>query len=119
MAKMRLFPVVYGILSALISFIAVFFICQRFKVNLSIAILVSGICAIFFYILSYFRAHASVEIKRIVYQNHLTSEDLAKITGLKSTDFPIIKGKLQLILPKRKWARILAQLQEYEQNKNN
>lgn len=119
MAKIRLFPVIYGILSALISFVAVFFICQRFKLDLSIAILVSGICAVLFYVVSYFRAHASVEIKRIVYQNHLTSEDLAKITGLKSTDFPIIKGKLQLILPKRKWARILAQLQEYERNKNN
>lgn len=118
MTKTKFFPVIYGILSALVSFFAVFFICRRFRLHISLAILISGVCAILFYILSYFRAHASVEIKKITYDNHLTSQDLAKITGLKSTDFPIVNGQLQLILPKRKWARILAQLQQYEQDKS-
>ena len=119
MKKTKLFPVIYGILSAMISFLAVFFICRRFRLHISLAILISGICAILFYILSYFRAHASIEIKRITHDNHLTSQDLAQITGLKSTDFPIVNGKLQLILPKRKWARILVQLQQYEKDNNN
>ncbi|MDE7056071.1 MAG: hypothetical protein K2O64_02320, partial [Lactobacillus sp.] len=115
MNKNQIFPVVYGIISAIISFIAVFFICMRsFHLNLQLTILLSGIFAIFFFILSWFRGHASVEIKRIVYKYHLTDQDLAEITGLKASDFPIYHNHLQLILPKRYWPRILNSLQEYE-----
>lgn len=49
MNKNQIFPVVYGIISAIISFIAVFFICMRsFHLNLQLAILLSGIFAVFF-----------------------------------------------------------------------
>ncbi|GAA3635025.1 hypothetical protein GCM10022297_12260 [Lactobacillus hamsteri] len=118
MAKKSLFPVIYGFISALISFIAVFFICIRtFRMNLQVAIIIAGIFAIFFFGLSYFRGHASVEIKRIVYKYKLTDQDLAKITGLKASDFPIYHDKLQLILPKRYWPRILDSLQKYEKQR--
>lgn len=118
MAKKSLFPVIYGFISALISFIAVFFICTRtFRMNLQVAIIIAGIFAIFFFGLSYFRGHASVEIKRIVYKYKLTDQDLAKITGLKASDFPIYHDKLQLILPKRYWPRILDSLQKYEKQR--
>lgn len=46
--KESIFPVIYGIISALISFIAVVFIClHTFKLNLQLAIIVAGIFAIF------------------------------------------------------------------------
>ena len=98
--KESIFPVIYGIISALISFIAVFFIClHSFRMNLQLAIILAGVFAIFFFGLSYFRGHASVEIKRIVYKYKLTDQELAKITGMKASDFPIYHDHLQLILP--------------------
>ena len=113
--KESIFPVIYGIISALISFIAVFFIClHSFRMNLQLAIILAGIFAIFFFGLSYFRGHASVEIKRIVYKYKLTDQELAKITGMKASDFPIYHDHLQLILPKRYWPRVLDALQNYE-----
>ena len=113
--KESIFPVIYGIISAIISFIAVFFIClHSFRMNLQLSIILAGIFAIFFFGLSYFRWHASVEIKRIVYKYKLTDQELAKITGMKASDFPIYHDHLQLILPKRYWARVLDALQNYE-----
>lgn len=113
--KESIFPVIYGIISALISFIAVFFIClHSFSMNLQLAIILAGVFAIFFFGLSYFRGHASVEIKRIVYKYKLTDQELAKITGMKASDFPIYHDHLQLILPKRYWPRVLDALQNYE-----
>ena len=113
--KESIFPVIYGIISALISFIAVFFIClHSFRMNLQLAIILAGVFAIFFFGLSYFRGHASVEIKRIVYEYKLTDQELAKITGMKASDFPIYHDHLQLILPKRYWPRVLDALQNYE-----
>ncbi|MGZ7894976.1 hypothetical protein ACXVRT_06250 [Lactobacillus crispatus] len=113
--KESIFPVIYGIISALISFIAVFFIClHSFRMNLRLAIILAGVFAIFFFGLSYFRGHASVEIKRIVYKYKLTDQELAKITGMKASDFPIYHDRLQLILPKRYWPRVLDALQNYE-----
>lgn len=118
MQKHNLFPVIYGIISALISFIAVAFICLRtFHMNTSLAVIVAGLVAIAFFILSWFRGHASVEIKRIAYKYRLTDQELAKITGLKASDFPIYHDKLQLILPKRYWPRILDALQKYEKER--
>lgn len=113
--KESIFPVIYGIISALISFIAVFFIClHSFRMNLQLAIILAGVFAIFFFGLSYFRGHASVEIKRIVYKYKLTDQELAKITGMKASDFPIYHDHLQLILPKRYWPRVLDALQNFE-----
>lgn len=113
--KEAIFPVVYGVISAVIAFIAVLFICQRsFRLNLQLSIVLAGIFAIFFFCLSYFRGHASVEIKRIVYEYKLTDQQLAKITGMKASDFPIYQDRLQLILPKRYWPRVLDALQKYE-----
>ena len=113
--KESIFPVIYGIISAVISFIAVFFIClHSFRMNLQLSIILAGIFAIFFFGLSYFRGHASVEIKRIVYKYKLTDQELAKITGMKASDFPIYHDHLQLILPKRYWPRVLDALQNYE-----
>ena len=95
MKQNKYFPVIYGIISALIAFIAVFFIAQRtFHFSLPMAILSAGIFAAFFYVLSYFRGHASYEIKAIVAKYHLTDEELAKITGMKASDFPIYHNKL-------------------------
>lgn len=120
MKKNTLFPVIYGVISALISFIAMIFIClHSFKLNLQLSIIVAGIFAIFFYVISYFRGHASVEIKRIVYKYKLTDQELAKITGMKASDFPIYHNKLQLILPKRYWPRVLDALQKYEKEREN
>ena len=78
------------------------------------AVLSAGIFAAFFYVLSYFRGHASYEIKAIVAKYHLTDQDLAKITGMKASDFPIYHNKLQLIIPKRQWPKVLNALQEYD-----
>ncbi|MDX5063392.1 hypothetical protein SD915_04100 [Lactobacillus crispatus] len=101
--------------SLVISFIAVIFIClHSFRMNLQLAIITASVFAIFFFGLSYFRGHASVEIKRIVYKYKLTDQELAKITGLKASDFPIYHDRLQLILPKRYWPRVLDALQNYE-----
>ena len=115
-----IFPVVYGVISAIISFIAAMFICLRsFRLNLQVSIIVAGIFAIFFFGLSYFRGHASVEIKRIVYKYKLTDQELAKITGMKASDFPIYHDRLQLILPKRYWPRVLDALQKYEKERES
>lgn len=115
MKQNKYFPVIYGIISSFISFIAVVFICQRtFKLELPVAIGIAIIFAIFFYGLSYFRGHASYEIKRITAKYNLTDKQLASITGMKTSDFPIYKDKLQLIIPKRKWAKVLYLLQEYD-----
>ncbi len=113
--KESIFPVIYGVLSAVISFIAVIFNCQHsFWMNLQLAIITASVYHILFFGLSYFRGHASVEIKRIVYKYKLTDQELAKITGLKASDFPIYHDRLQLILPKRYWPRVLDALQNYE-----
>lgn len=114
----NIFPIIYGVISAIISFIAVLFICLRsFRLNLQLAIALAGIFAIFFFVLSYFRGHASVEIKRIVFKYKLTDQELAKITGMKASDFPIYHDHLQLILPKRYWPRVLDALQKYEKER--
>lgn len=111
----KYFPVFYAFASAVIAFIAVFFICLRtFHLSLPVAVGIGAIFAIFFYVLSYFRGHASQEIKRITFKYHLTDQQLAKITGMKASDFPIYHDKLQLIIPKRKWAQVLDALQKYE-----
>lgn len=48
--KESIFPVIYGIISAIIAFIAVFFIClHTFRLNLQLAIILAGIFAIFFF----------------------------------------------------------------------
>ncbi|WLT00153.1 hypothetical protein RAM07_07750 [Lactobacillus helsingborgensis] len=118
MRKQSAFLIAYGTISALIAFIAVIFICLRtLHWNLSISILVASVFALFFFVLSWFRGHASAEIKRITREFHLTNEDLANITGMKASDFPIYNNKLQLILPKRYWPKILDALQKYEQER--
>lgn len=118
MKKEQLFPVIYGVISAIISYIAVFFICVRsFNLNLQMATLIAGIFAIIFFVISWFRGHASMEIKRIVYKYKLTDQDLAQLTGLRASDFPIYQDKLQLILPKRYWPKVLAILQNYEKKR--
>ncbi|WEV41200.1 hypothetical protein [Lactobacillus sp. ESL0681] len=120
MQKRSFFPMIYGLISALIAFIAVFFICWRnFHWNLTLTILIAGIFALCFFCLSWFRGHASVEIKRIVYEYHLSDQELAKITGMKASDFPIYHNKLQLILPKREWPQVLTALQQYERQRKN
>ena len=105
MKQSKYFPVIYGVISALIAFIAVFFIARRtFHFSLPMAVLNAGIFAAFFYVLSYFRGHASYEIR---------------ITGMKASDFPIYHNKLQLIIPKRQWPRVLNALQEYDAKHQN
>ncbi|RMC23704.1 MULTISPECIES: hypothetical protein [unclassified Lactobacillus] len=117
MHKQRVFPIVYGIISSLIAFIAVFFISNRtFKWSLPIAVMVASIFAMFFFVLSWFRGHASVEIKRIAHEFQLSDEDLAQITGMKRSDFPIYHDRLQLILPKRYWPKVLTALQKFERD---
>ena len=69
--------------------------------------------------MSYFRGHASVEIKRIVYKYKLTDQEVANITGMKPSDFPIYHDRLQLILPKRYWPRVLDALQKYEKEQES
>lgn len=118
MHKRKVFPIIYGIISALIAFIAAFFIGSRtFKWTLPIAVMVASIFAIFFFALSWFRGHASVEIKRIAHEFQLSAEDLAQITGMKKSDFPIYHNRLQLILPKRYWPKVLTALQKFEQDR--
>lgn len=118
--KESIFPVVYGVISAIISFIAVMFICLRsFSLNLQLSIILAGVFAIFFFGLSYFRGHASVEIKRIVYKYKLTDQEVAKITGMKASDFPIYHNHLELILPKCYWPRVLDALQNYEKKRES
>ncbi|RHW51632.1 hypothetical protein [Lactobacillus bombicola] len=120
MKKQSIFPIVYGLISALIAFIAVFFIAQHsFNWEVSLSILVASFFAIIFFILSWFRGHASVEIKRIASEFNLSDEDLAQITGMKKTDFPIYNNKLQLILPKHYWPRVLDALQKYERERKS
>ncbi|WP_347283915.1 hypothetical protein [Lactobacillus taiwanensis] len=120
MKQTKYFPVVYGVISALIAFIAVSFIAQRtFHLSLPMATLSAGVFAAFFYVLSYFRGHASYEIKAIVARYHLTDQELAEITGMKASDFPIYHNKLQLIIPKRQWPRVLNALQEYDQEQKS
>lgn len=115
MKKQSLAPVILGVFSALISFIAVVaLIARNYKWNLTVTLLLGTVVAVIFYILSYFRLKASLEIKRITKELNLTAKDLAKITGLQETDFPIYNSKLQLIVPKRRWPHILNALQEYE-----
>lgn len=118
MTKEKLFPLVYGVVSAFIAFIVAFFISQRtFHLSTPVAILAAGLFALFFFILSWFRGHASMEIKRIAHDYHLTDRELARITGMKASDFPIYHEHLQLILPKRYWPKVLDALQKYEKKR--
>lgn len=120
MRKQGVFAVVYGVISALLAFIATAAVCLRtFGWTLPIAVLVASLFAIFFFALSWFRGHASAEIKRIAREYKLSDQDLAEITGMKASDFPIYHNKLQLILPKRYWPKILDALQRYEQKRKN
>lgn len=120
MKKRSIFPIVYGSIAALIAYIAVFFICVRsFRIDITVASLIAAIFAVIFFALSWFRGHASVEIKRIAAKYKLTDQELAQITGLKASDFPIYHNQLQLILPKRYWPKILAALQEYDKKHSN
>lgn len=115
MNKRNIFPIAYGSISAIIAYVAIFFICLRsFNLSTPISSLLAGIFAIFFFVVSWFRGHASIEIKRIVAKFHLTDLDLATITGMSASDFPIYNNHLQLILPKRYWPKVLNDLQEYE-----
>ncbi|NRO45536.1 hypothetical protein IMAU30034_01734 [Lactobacillus helveticus] len=44
---------------------------------------------------------------------------MANITGMKPSDFPIYHDRLQLILPKRYWPRVLDALQKYEKKQES
>ncbi len=115
MSKMKYFPVFYAVISALIAFIAFLAIGSRtFHLPLPAAVAVAGVAGVIFYVISYFRGHASSEIKRITAKFSLTDRDLAMITHLKPSDFPIYHDQLQLIIPKHKWPQVLDALQRYE-----
>lgn len=114
--KKNLFPVIYAVLTSVLTFLAIYTVLRTtFKLNAYLAPVISIIFAIFFFILSYFRAHASAEIKRIAAKYRLSDQDLADITGLKASDFPIYHDRLSLILPKRYWPKVLQALQAYEE----
>ncbi|MCI1482030.1 MAG: signal peptidase complex subunit 1 family protein [Lactobacillus sp.] len=110
------FPVIYGVFSAIVAFIAGFFIAQRsFHLDLQMSIVIGGVIALICFIIAYFRGHASAEIKRIVSKYHLQDTDLAKITGMRASDFPVYHNQLSLIIPKRDWPKVLDALQKFEQ----
>ncbi|KRL62035.1 hypothetical protein [Lactobacillus psittaci] len=117
--KNNIFPTVYGIISAVLGFLAVVFIMLKtFRLNITISVVIAGIFALIFFVWSYFQARASTEIKRIVRTYNLTDQDLADLTGFKKSDFPIYHDKLQLILPKRFWPQVLHALRRYEEEQN-
>lgn len=114
-SKKQYFPVIYGIFSAIVAFVAGFFIAQNsFHLDLPMSTLLAGVIAIICFIIAYFRGHASAEIKRIVAKYHLQDTDLAKITGMRASDFPVYHNRLSLIIPKRDWPKVLAALQKFE-----
>ena len=115
MKKGQYYPTVFATFSAIIAFIAGAAISSRtFNLDMKWSVSVGMLVGLLFHILSYFRAKASVEIKRITKKFNLTSSELAKITGLRESDFPIYNGSLNLIVPKKHWPKILDRLQEYE-----
>ena len=61
----------------------------------------------------YYHLRQRANIKAIVQEYRLTSDDLARITGERSTDFPIYHGDLSLIVPKRRWGLIEKKLQTW------
>lgn len=81
------------------------------------SLLISSLVALIFYISAYILAYISNQIKYLVAKHCLSSDDLAKITGLKSDYFPIHNNKLSLIVAKRKWLAILCKLREYDEKK--
>lgn len=115
MKSAQIYPVIYGVVTSLIVFIATIAIMLRsFKMSFPIVIVIASVLSLLFYSLSYFRLRASLEIKRIVREHQLTPEQLAQITGLSATNFPIYNSKLSLIVPKRQWPQVLDALQKYE-----
>lgn len=117
MRRNSFFPVGYGVVAAAISFIAILLVTVRsFHLPAPLAILIASAGGIWAFVTAYFSGRASIEIKRIVYEYHLTDQQLATITGRKASDFPIYEHRLRLIIPKRHWPRVLAQLQQYEEH---
>lgn len=112
-------PLLYGSVAAVISFVAVFFLCLRtFKLGNTVSIVWGLVLAVVFFGIAYYRAYASEEIKRIVFKFHLTEEDLARITGMRAQDFAIYQDRLQLLLPKRYLPFVLKRLRRVERQRD-
>lgn len=112
-------PLLYGSVAAVISFVAVFFLCLRtFKLGNTVSIVWGLVLAVVFFGIAYYRAYASEEIKRIVFKFHLTEEDLARITGMRAQDFAIYQDSLQLLLPKRYLPFVLKRLRRVERQRD-
>lgn len=117
--KTKLLPWLYGVISAVVAFIAVIYICLRtFKwewpLSLFWAVLIALICFAF----AYYRSYATGEIKRITAKYHLTEADLAQITGLGSQNFRIYQGQLQLLLANRYLPLVLKKLRRLEHDRD-
>ncbi|MCI2172339.1 hypothetical protein [Schleiferilactobacillus perolens] len=61
----------------------------------------------------YYHMRMRANIKAIVREFNLTSDDLAAITGERSTNFPIYRGDLALVIPKRRWGSVEKKLQAW------
>lgn len=110
---------IYGVIAAIISFIAVFFLALRtFHLKSSLAIMLAFAGAVLFFAWAYYQAYASEEIKRISAKFHLTDQDLAQITGLSVQNFPVYHNRLQLVLPKRYLPVVLKKLRRLEKERD-
>lgn len=61
----------------------------------------------------FYHLRQRARIKAMVREYQLTSADLARITGQRESDFPIYKGELSLIVPKRRWGTIEHKLEAW------
>ncbi|MEJ6347745.1 hypothetical protein R4Y45_00515 [Holzapfeliella sp. He02] len=109
------FPFIMGAIAAIITFIMGLFIAYKnFNLSAEISLGIAILLAVLMFGFTYMRAQSSIKIKKIVEKYDLTAAELAEITGRRERDFPITKGKLQLIVPYRYWAQILTKLEQYE-----
>ncbi|MEJ1313841.1 hypothetical protein QY885_07105 [Latilactobacillus sakei] len=105
--------VILGIVGAVISIICGMLILYSIlHISLWLSILASVIIGLYLGYNTFYSTYLAEMIKIEVINQGLDSKDLAELMHGNAKDYPIIRGDLRLIIPRRKRAELLAKLRD-------
>lgn len=103
--------VILGIGAAVIATICLYLIMKTLlHLNLGLSILVSLVIGLYLGYNTFYSTYLAEMIKIEVFNQGLTSQELATLMHGSPKEYPIIRGELRLIIPRRKRAQLLAKL---------
>ncbi|QFP78957.1 hypothetical protein [Latilactobacillus graminis] len=105
--------VILGFVAMVIAFICGMLVLNPIlKLNLWVSILISFFLGGYVGFNAFYSTYLTEMIKAEVAKQGLTSQNLAILMEGRAKDYPIVRGELRLIIPRRKRAQLLAKLRE-------